>query len=122
MREPVHRREHRRHPRYGRVLAALYRLGMPERVPRGSLAARTENISEGGLLLRLPEVLQPSTNLDLKLYTGWDPIVAEAEVVWAEALSPGGTTGGYRHGVRFTEISPEVRKALQTYLTHVARV
>lgn len=122
MPEPVHGREHRRHPRFGRVLAALYRLTVFDRVPRGSLAARTENISEGGLLLRLPEVLEPATSLDLKLYTAWDPIEAEAEVVWAEVPSAGGAGGGHRHGVRFTEMSPQIRKALRTYLTHVARL
>jgi c-di-GMP-binding flagellar brake protein YcgR len=63
---------------------------------------RTGNMSHGGLLLRLPQVLLPQTVLELTLHTPLGPVTAEGAVVWVEP--PERRTPGepIRHGLRFT--------------------
>ncbi len=75
--------------------------GLPSRPPVEGL---TGNISRGGLLLLLPQVLSSGTNLELILHTVKGPLAARGEIVWAES-SVGQLLGPpFRHGFRFTAI------------------
>ncbi len=68
------------------------------------LQGRTGDISRAGLLLRLPEALQPGTELEVSLPTGRGPVAADGVIVWvepAEARTPGELI---RHGLKFTQI------------------
>lgn len=75
-----------------------YKAGRP-------IQGRTRDISRGGLLLRLPRALPPSTAVQLKLHTPKGPLAAEGAIVWVappEGRTPGGPV---RHGLRFTSIN-----------------
>jgi len=74
----------------------------PKRRAGPPVQGRTGNISHGGLLLRLPQVLLPETVLELTLHTPLGPVTAEGAVVWVEP--PERRTPGepIRHGLRFT--------------------
>ena len=65
---------------------------------------RTHDISRGGLLLRLPQVLPPGTLLELTLHTPTGPFTTKGTVTWV-APPEGRTPGGpIRHGVQFTAL------------------
>jgi len=76
--------------------------------PRGEarppLQGRTRDISRGGLLLRLPQVLPPGTVLEITLHTPTGPLTAEGAIVWV--APPEGRTPGepIRHGLQFTTL------------------
>jgi hypothetical protein len=64
----------------------------------------THDISQGGLLLRLPHVLSLGTLLEVTLHTPTGPLTIEGTVTWVAPLE-GRTPGGpIRHGVRFTAL------------------
>ncbi|MCH7897175.1 MAG: PilZ domain-containing protein [Candidatus Methylomirabilales bacterium] len=56
----------------------------------------TQNVSQGGLLLEVPEVLAPGTSTGLRLLGGERITRADAVVVWMTQHSPG------RIGLQFT--------------------
>ena len=56
----------------------------------------TQNVSQGGLLLEVPEVLVPGTSTGLRLLAGERITRADAMVVWMTQHSPG------RMGLQFT--------------------
>jgi hypothetical protein len=69
------------------------------------LEGRTLDISRGGLLLRLPQLLPPWTALTLILDTPQGPLPAEGAITWVappERRTPGQPI---RHGLRFTAIT-----------------
>ena len=70
----------------------------------GQLRGQTVDISRGGLLLRLPEMVVPGTKLDLTLCTHPGPLKAEGAVVWV--APPGRRRPGQpiEHGLRFTTL------------------
>lgn len=92
----------RRHHRYAYDGSLVYRRLGPDST------GRIRNLSEGGLMVELPEGLVPGTALDLVLTLGDHPIRAEAEVVWAQEL-PTTPAGSYRHGVKFTRFELQDR-------------
>jgi hypothetical protein len=66
------------------------------------LQGRTRDISRGGLLLRLPQVVAPETLMEVTVHTLPGPLTVEGEVAWVappEGRAPGGPI---RHGLRFT--------------------
>jgi len=66
------------------------------------IQGRTRDISRGGLLLRLPEVVPPETVMQVTVHTSPGPLTVEGAVVWVappEGRAPGGPI---RHGLRFT--------------------
>ena len=68
------------------------------------LQGRTQDMSRGGLLLRLPRVESPGTLLDLTVHAPDGPLKAKGAVVWV-APPEGRTPGGpIRHGLRFTNL------------------
>ncbi len=66
------------------------------------LPGLTRDVSQGGLLLRLPRVVPPETGLEVTLHTAPRPLTVEGAVAWVappEGRTPGGPV---RHGFRFT--------------------
>jgi hypothetical protein len=68
------------------------------------LQGQTRDISRGGVLLRLPQLMSSGAVLEFTLHTRTGPLVAEGTVIW-EAPPEGRTRGGpIRHGLRFTPL------------------
>jgi hypothetical protein len=94
--------ERRRHRRYTFDGSVTYRRLGPD------TTGRIRNLSEGGLLVELPELLSPGTQLDLVISVDDRSVHAEAEVAWAQEL-PTTPAGSYRHGVKFTRFELQDR-------------
>jgi hypothetical protein len=79
---------------------------------RGSM----ENVSHGGLLLSLPEVLRPGTRLKVSWQIAGEYLAAEGTIVWVEP--PEGRTPGesIRHGFRFTTLGYSTMRSLGYFL------
>jgi len=106
--------EKRKHPRFN--------VDLPIEYSRADLPpdqGRLMNVSEGGLLLYLPEQIEMGNHLRLKLFfaMGSELNVIETlvEVVWMDVRF-GKDWGDYRTGVRFTRISTEDMNKLKTFL------
>jgi hypothetical protein len=67
-----------------------------------TVQGRTEDMSRGGLLLRLSQEVPPGTVLELTLHPEGGPIKAEGEVIWVESPEKRAPGGPVRHGLRFT--------------------
>ena len=106
--------EKRMHPRFSIDLPVEYWKIDGREIRPG----HTGNISEGGLLLYLPEQTEIGQNLKLRLYidSGLDFISIEAlaEVVWKDFR--GGEKGEYRSGVKFMDISLKNMGNLKNFL------
>ena len=80
--------------------------------------ARTGNISEGGVLVYLPEQIEIGRKLRLRLFidSGVDFISIEAvvQVAWSDLHT--GKDGDYRTGVKFVDISEQDMRNLQNFL------
>lgn len=66
------------------------------------IQGRTRDISRGGLLLRLSEVVPPETVMEVTVHTSPGPLKVDGAVAWVappESRAPGGPI---RHGLRFT--------------------
>lgn len=76
-------------------------VGVP---PRPPIEGLTANISRGGLLLLLPEMLPLGATLELTMHTARGPLIAKGAIVRVE--SPTGKLLGppFRHGFQFTAI------------------
>lgn len=81
------------------------------------LEGQTGDVSRGGLLLLLPEVLQVGAELELTLHTPAGPLTVAGEIAWVE--SPGGQLLGapFRHGFRFQSLAWPTALALGWLLT-----
>jgi len=72
----------------------------------------THDISRGGLLLRLPQLLPLGTPLVVTLHTPTGPLTTEGTVTWV-APPEGRTPGGpIRHGVQFTALDWSTARSL----------
>jgi len=106
--------EKRRHPRFNVDLPVEY---SPSRlvVKHG----RTVNISEGGLLIYLPERAEIGQHLVLKLFfpsgTALETIETLVQVVWTD-IHLAEDWGDYRTGVCFADISSEDLDKLMNFL------
>jgi len=79
---------------------------------RPLLRGQARDVSRGGLLLRLPQIVPPDTRLDLTLHTRPGPLTAEGTVVWVappEQRTPGQPI---QHGLRFTALDWSAALAL----------
>ncbi len=105
--------ERRKHPRFTVHLPVEY---WPIDKPK-SRPVHIGDISEGGLLLYLPDALAVGENLRLKLFIGdllaLKSIEALVEVVWKDFHYE---NGEYRVGVRIVNILPEDLGKLKTFL------
>ncbi len=106
--------ERRIHPRFSLDLPVEYWEGDNSRSHPG----RTGDVSEGGILLYLPQEIEMGKNLRLRLFidSGVDFISIEAlvEVVWKDL--PFGGKGEYRIGVKFIDISEKDMTILKDFL------
>jgi len=81
-----------------------------------ALQGRTANISRGGLLLLLPQLLSPGAVLEVTLQTPPGPLTAAGAIVWTDPR--GKQTPGklMKHGVRFTALPWSTSLALARFL------
>ena len=89
------------------------------RKDRGWLAVSgtMEDVSERGVCIRLPEPVAPGTELAIRTATGIGPMVADAQVVWADRTRAGAPRGtSYRHGLRFLRVDPSSELPLRALL------
>lgn len=96
----------RRHHRYTHDGTVTYRRLGP------SAPGQARNISEGGVMVELPELLAPGTALDLDISLGERSIHAEVEVVWSQDASQ----ASYAHGCKFTRLELQDRLTLAVFL------
>ncbi len=81
-----------------------------------SFQGLTADISHGGLLLLLPEVVPAGLAMNITLQTPHGPLTVEGAVVWVEP--PGGRAVGppFRHGLRFTTLRWSTSLSLGLFL------
>ncbi len=110
--------EKRRHPRFN--------VDLPIEYARSRLSikqGRAINISEGGLLLYLPERVELGQHLALKLFftsgASLETVETMAQVVWTD-IHPAEDWGDYRTGVFFTDISSEDLDKLMNFLRRLS--
>jgi hypothetical protein len=104
--------ERRRHRRYAYEGPVVYqRLGP-------ATPGRVRNLSEGGLLVDLPERFPPGTQLNLDLSLGDRSIHAEVEVAWSTDPQEGSVTS-YPHGVKFIRLELQDRLSLAVFIAKV---
>ena len=98
----------RRHHRYPYDAPVILRHLEPDK------AGRIRNISEGGLMVELPELFPPRTPLALFIRLGEKSVRTEAEVVWSQEFpDPAGTS--YRHGLKITQLELQDRLILELF-------
>ena len=106
--------EKRRHPRFNVDLPVEY---SPSSLPVKQ--GRAVNISQGGLLLYLPERAEIGQHLALKLFfpsgTALETVETLVQVVWTD-ISLAEDWGDYRTGVWFVDISSENLGKLMNFL------
>lgn len=75
----------------------------------------TENVSQGGLFIRTEQKLSVGqrVGLSLTLSEGGEHIECVGEVRW---IQPGSDPPGY--GLRFTNLTPETREAIDKFIAH----
>jgi c-di-GMP-binding flagellar brake protein YcgR len=112
--------EKRKYPRFD--------VDLPIKYSRSSFFfkyARAVNVSEGGLLLHLPEELGVGQQLALKLFfpSCADSNIIEivVQVVWMDVRLRKDWAWDYQTGVRFVDISPEYMAILKNFLTDFAQ-
>lgn len=84
------------------------------------LQGMTGDISRGGLLLLVPEVLPPGSALHIILHTPKGPLAAEGEVVWVEPPGDRAVEPPFRHGLRFTSLGWSTSLSLGLFLAEAA--
>jgi PilZ domain-containing protein len=83
------------------VSVTCQRMGAPPRPPIEGLSG---NISRGGLLLLLPQVLPPGATLELTMHTARGPLIAKGMIVWVESATGQLLGPPFRHGLQFSAI------------------
>jgi len=97
----------RRHTRYPIQVPVMHRAGAPGAKPG---VGWTRDVSEGGLCIELPDVLQPEMPVRLRLRTDRGAIEADGQVAWVgQARSKG---GAIPHGIALTQMAPGHQQAL----------
>lgn len=108
----------RRHPRLNVEIGALCRFRGSARQPGGvKVAGLIRDLSEGGLMLELPQAHPKGTLAEVGFRTDDARILAVAEVVWTgrpEAVKGVGQV--YRHGLRFVRMAQEQRSAIRRFI------
>jgi hypothetical protein len=104
--------ERRRHRRYAYDGPVEYRRLGP------ATPGRIRNLSEGGLLVELPERFSSGTQLSLDLSLGDRSIHAEVEVTWSTDPRDGAMTS-YPHGVKFIRLELQDRLSLAVFIAKV---
>jgi hypothetical protein len=76
----------------------------PKNPPGVALQGRTGDMSRGGLLLLLPNVLSPGTAIEATLHTATGPLSVGGVIVWAEPPERRRYGRSIRHGMQFTSL------------------
>ena len=111
--------ERRKHPRFSVALPIEYWPMDKSRSRHG----QTIDVSEGGSLLHLSEMMEIGQVLRLRLFMTSGPDIAsvealaQVEVVWQDIYL--GKEGDYRVGVKFVEISPQNVDQLKKFFNNL---
>lgn len=112
--------ERRRYPRFSIDLPIEYYL-LPSPEKR---QARVSNISEGGIMIYVPEKLAIEQQLQVKIFFPTEPNLTTmeviGEVVWIDLCLEEGNE--YRSGLKFIEVSPDDLKRLKNFLHDLAKI
>lgn len=107
--------EKRKHPRFNIDLPIEYVVDDTSARP-----GRAANVSEGGLMLYLPERMPIGQPLTIKLFfpspSRLETVSAQVQVVWSDLVPAGETWGDYRTGVMFAEITAEGLDKLKAFI------
>lgn len=108
----------RRHPRFNVEIRASWRVRSGGRqVGAGRIAGLIRNLSEGGIMLELPQSCEKGAWLEISLRTGDARLHAVAEVVWTgppETVKGAGQV--YRHGLRFIAMDQDQRNTIRRFI------
>lgn len=106
-----------RHPRFELDVPISYRV-RPEgdRPSPPPHSGRCRNISQGGLMVELPEPLSPGTELEVTLQLGEEKAEFLAAVVWVGGESRIMTDATWRHGLRLTRAPESEQIKIKKYL------
>ncbi len=112
--------ERRRYPRFSIDLPIeYYRLPSPEKKQ-----GRVSNISEGGIMIYLPEKLDIGRQLRVKVFfpaeSNLTAMEVIGEVVWIDICLEEGNE--YRCGLKFIEVCPDDLKRLKNFLHDLAKI
>ncbi len=121
-------------PRYGTVnferrQYPRYSIDLPMKYTRADASTdhvgRTGNISEGGLLVSLPEKVAVGERLEVQLFFAplsetMKSINLLAEVVWTD-IEPGEMVASHRSGLRFIDVDPADMTKLREVLKSLER-
>lgn len=112
--------EKRKHPRVN--------VDLPVKYSKTNLFfqyARAANVSEGGLLVYLPEEIGIGQRLALKLFlpshSEFNTLEMSGQVVWMDPHVKKDRAWDYRTGVRFVDLSPENTNRLRNFLVGSGR-
>ena len=99
--------EKRRHVRvaYGVTVDVIWK--------DGAFAARVADISEGGVFIDTPQLLEVGAPCHLEIDLGFRCVTVAGEVMWHKRDFGGGSGG---MGVHFIKISPASRAALAMFM------
>jgi PilZ domain len=84
------------------------------------LQGRTGDMSRGGLLLHLPQILAPGTELVLTLATPPGPLTVEGVIAWVASREGRASEEPIRHGLRFTTLGWSTSLSLGLFLLFTA--
>ena len=87
-----------------------------QRRPGSALQGRTVNISRGGLMLLLPQVLSQGTALEVTLQIPPGPLTAAGTIVWADPRGRQTLGKLIKHGLNFTAATWSSSLALARFL------
>jgi DNA-binding response OmpR family regulator len=108
----------RRHPRFSVEIGAVCRIrGGGNQPAGGKVAGIVRNLSEGGLVVELPELCIKGATVEVTLRTDDARVQTLAEIVWASA--PENVKGAgriYRHGMKFIRMPTEQRNAIRRFI------
>ncbi|MBI2081821.1 MAG: PilZ domain-containing protein [candidate division NC10 bacterium] len=87
--------------RYVRLNIDLPITCRPLGVPGVVLTGRLGNISDGGMLVRLPAPMEPAQEVEVSLTSPQTPLTVTAAVAWTDGAPLPDGAGLIRHGLRF---------------------
>jgi len=89
--------------------------------PAGApVQGRTQDMSRGGLLLRLSQDVPPGTLLELTLHPAGGPVTVGGEVVWVDPPEKRTPGEPIRHGLQFTALGVSAMMSLGLLLMEPA--
>jgi len=108
----------RRYPRFNVEIGAVCRFrGGARQGGEQRVSGLIRNLSEGGIMLELPQQHAKGTFLDISLRTGETRVHALAEVMWIglpEVVKGVGQV--YRHGLQFVRMTQDQRNAIRRFI------